>query len=1054
MIFSYDKFLRPLTSSDNEIHIYDNDGNIIYVINPFQISSSISSNNVLKINIRKGKVISISFSSANESKLALSILQIQVDELKTKMPIFIDKQIENYISGTSGSGTSGTSGTSGYDGTSGISGTQYNDLRNLCDNNLVTVGQRYLITDRGDLGLLVYGDATNEIAVRADGGFLNADWQGGGDYSGVLALTGIAPNTNLGQWRPITADIEYKPYITTLFQQVSSLSPMAIGDTLTGSNGSTAKVRAIGDTEKVYLNGEVQVGDIIQIRDNSSVVLQQGELLSFDTDTYYGIIGNLTQPYFADGLGYDNFLDITCYYARYTNTSAQFNPGDVITDDQGNTATVVVVQASGADGTLIVSYLSGKIGDVGATTFDGNGGGHATIDLITDIQNTLYNISPAYNADITVTLGDWGGAGFFTDDDTSATMTMFGNSCLGFNTQDPVNDIMTGASGIIRSNNNPQGFAVSTLSVANIAGDFMTGDRIEDGFTGQMAEVGTISYTFNPQIGDIVIYNNLHWQKISNILGNDNTPPDQSADYSFLPKNAPNVGYRSVWNKIEYDFVNDQIYFRHDHIFNVDYRGSGGIPRYPWGRAGWGDNHINMGSMFNDNCVGNIYSNTLSENSEISGNQLDEGCSIHDNTLAIRAIMNNNVLTGSSQIQENDLGSYSEMGGNYLYKGIYLNRNVLEFRTYIRANTLMDYSTISENRLTGESANISQNNINQAGVANNDIGPASSIRNNIFSGGDIIDNMLGKDSDINNNVLSFQSTIRDNYSVKSGHISSNNLGISSHIDNNQINEATIDSNTLGSNSSIRQNVMTNSQINSNQLLCIGGGIARNILPIGSAISNNIFSAGPDSAILENILNMTGSISTNILALGAGITGNQMLGSRTLNSITRIDNNELLSGGGIANNVLYGGAMITQNTLNGGCVVDSNVFKENFVAQNNNMVPKSRIVTSTFGQGSILENSHLLNGSGIVETEVGPQTELRNIYSLNQCKIGSNVDLNQADTYLLSYVTLNSSTSLVQTANVFGTPTHTDDADALSAGLVSGMYYKTTTAGVTSLNVIP
>lgn len=97
MSFSYDKFLRPLTSTDNEIRIFDNDGNLVYNINPYQISSSIVSGNLIKINFRKGKVISIPFSSLNEAKLAIVSFQSQADELAAKEPIFIDQQVKNYV---------------------------------------------------------------------------------------------------------------------------------------------------------------------------------------------------------------------------------------------------------------------------------------------------------------------------------------------------------------------------------------------------------------------------------------------------------------------------------------------------------------------------------------------------------------------------------------------------------------------------------------------------------------------------------------------------------------------------------------------------------------------------------------------------------------------------------------------------------------------------------------------------------------------------------------------------------------------------------------------
>jgi hypothetical protein len=97
MSYSYDKFLRPITTTDKNIQIIDNTGIVKYTINPFSIVNVMISNNLLKINMKQGRVILINFSSTNESKLAISRLQEQIDVLTEKTPLFIDKQIENYV---------------------------------------------------------------------------------------------------------------------------------------------------------------------------------------------------------------------------------------------------------------------------------------------------------------------------------------------------------------------------------------------------------------------------------------------------------------------------------------------------------------------------------------------------------------------------------------------------------------------------------------------------------------------------------------------------------------------------------------------------------------------------------------------------------------------------------------------------------------------------------------------------------------------------------------------------------------------------------------------
>ena len=123
MSYSYDKFLKPLSSTDRNILIKDNSGIVKYSIEPFSVINVLSNNNLLKINLRGGKLIVIAFSSANESREALRLIQERLDILRAKVPLFIDKEIENYVAneiatadklgptGATGPGYSGTSST-------------------------------------------------------------------------------------------------------------------------------------------------------------------------------------------------------------------------------------------------------------------------------------------------------------------------------------------------------------------------------------------------------------------------------------------------------------------------------------------------------------------------------------------------------------------------------------------------------------------------------------------------------------------------------------------------------------------------------------------------------------------------------------------------------------------------------------------------------------------------------------------------------------------------------------------------------------------------------
>jgi len=96
MVYKWDSFLKPIAEGDTVIQILDNNGLVKYSIDPFSVINTFINNNIIKVNI-KGDVILINFSNNNEAKLALPRLQQQIDDLKNKVPNFIDKKIENYV---------------------------------------------------------------------------------------------------------------------------------------------------------------------------------------------------------------------------------------------------------------------------------------------------------------------------------------------------------------------------------------------------------------------------------------------------------------------------------------------------------------------------------------------------------------------------------------------------------------------------------------------------------------------------------------------------------------------------------------------------------------------------------------------------------------------------------------------------------------------------------------------------------------------------------------------------------------------------------------------
>jgi len=116
-MYSYDKFLRPITTTDRNIQILNDSGIVKYTVNPFSVVNVMISNNLLKINMKQGRVILINFSTVNESKLAISRIQEQIDILTEKAPLFIDKQVANYVDNKVLTGLIGPTGPTGSAGT-------------------------------------------------------------------------------------------------------------------------------------------------------------------------------------------------------------------------------------------------------------------------------------------------------------------------------------------------------------------------------------------------------------------------------------------------------------------------------------------------------------------------------------------------------------------------------------------------------------------------------------------------------------------------------------------------------------------------------------------------------------------------------------------------------------------------------------------------------------------------------------------------------------------------------------------------------------------------
>ncbi len=114
--YTYNTFLNQYTDTDSNLQIIDTDGVIKFTINPYSILTTMISNNLLTFKIKSGRLISIPFSTMNESKIALILAEERIQLLINKTPNFIDKQVEKYVEVNWSSGVTGATGATGATG--------------------------------------------------------------------------------------------------------------------------------------------------------------------------------------------------------------------------------------------------------------------------------------------------------------------------------------------------------------------------------------------------------------------------------------------------------------------------------------------------------------------------------------------------------------------------------------------------------------------------------------------------------------------------------------------------------------------------------------------------------------------------------------------------------------------------------------------------------------------------------------------------------------------------------------------------------------------------
>ncbi len=127
----------------------------------------------------------------------------------------------------------------------------YSEAQSLIGSSGLKVGQKYLITDRADLGILLTATATNAFGLSGEGGFLNADFLGVGDYSGVTGFDSLA-----GQWNTTFGSITVDDSSDVAYGQ-------SVQDETTGATATVYRIDSltvyIKDINGAFVNGNTAI---------------------------------------------------------------------------------------------------------------------------------------------------------------------------------------------------------------------------------------------------------------------------------------------------------------------------------------------------------------------------------------------------------------------------------------------------------------------------------------------------------------------------------------------------------------------------------------------------------------------------------------------------------------------------------------------------------------------------------------------------------------------------------------------------------------------------
>lgn len=574
----------------------------------------------------------------------------------------------------------------------------YSDMQTAITNGTLTPGGWYLITDASgtDLGFLTNAVTENTINVSGVGGYLNADFQAVGDYSGTPETF----NAQLGIWRTAfeAVTINYLNLPPDEIAYTTSSGLLTDGETFTTDlgrsgtvvtdNGSTVTATGVSGA---LVAGEIITGDI---SGNTVTVDSYGHFVFAAGDTITGGTTGATAVVVSDDM-----VSMTVYM---TSAGVAFDGSEVLDNGAGVTANQDGAATSPTIvlGDVVIWNLSHyQLTD--ATLLDGNNpetntSAYTLLDKATypETYVTAWDVSEfdfinqwlQYRADLLgnkVFLCKKTEVDVFDNGITAVSVFQFGKPTTFGNV---VSDAF--------------------VYIANCIGNFYSNSFQSSSYLTGVNILESCNFQYNDFANNAVL---------------------QSSTFSNGAVFGQNVirqfGFISNLSLNDSSFSNNTL-FQNSQVSS-----------FSLGQNGQANNNIleNGASLTGITAGANcsISRNKVGPVATLGGGTtMGDGAQMNDNVLGPSASISDSALSDGAAIETNNLLGGAQIGNNTLNESALISGNNIGSDASIMGNTLMDSGYISGNILLGADAAISNNTVQADGqIANCTVTPGVDLAN-------------------------------------------------------------------------------------------------------------------------------------------------------------------------------------------------------------------------------------------------------------------------------------------------------------------------------------